>query len=287
MAKYKVSYKILRQQGEDMKAVAKMVDGYAESIGKIRGKLGSDNMLAEIRNNLQKLSTQLGESRAILNTAGELLVKNVESYGGVELRQVKKVDAMKSQNRDFYKRPVVVASAGGAAGGAAAAATVNVAAPSAPNTSAASSAPVATTEQTAPTNTESSHAELPHVSVNKDGLNKFGPEMPTKAQPISAASVEKQQVTPANGNATVKAGTKIPNMNTAGKAAIGAAGAGIVGAGGVAGGRAIKKRRDLQKSDGETDTDIFDEDDSLGADPLDEDLEKARWRLAELGGDDE
>lgn len=120
MAVYKVSYKVLRQQGEEMKAVAKMVDEYASRVEAIRSKLGNDNMLAPIRDNLRKMNSQLGESRAILNTAGELLIKNVENYGGVETRQVKKVDAMKAHNRDFYKNPVVVASVGGAAGGAAA-----------------------------------------------------------------------------------------------------------------------------------------------------------------------
>jgi hypothetical protein len=155
MAGYKVSYKVLRQQGESMKTVAKMVDDYAERVGRITGKLGTDNMLAEIRSNLQKLRTQLGESRAILNTAGEFLIKSVENYGGAETRQVKKVDAMKAHNRDFYKNPVVVASAGGAVGGAAvaggaqasaSAATVQYAAPSAGTAQAAGPVEAAATE---------------------------------------------------------------------------------------------------------------------------------------------
>lgn len=119
MAEYKVSYKVLGQQGEDMKAVAKMVDSYAERVAQINGKLGSDALLEQVRGNLQKLYTQLGESRSVLNTAGELLLKSVEGYTGAETRQVKKVDSMKAHNRDFYKNPVVVASAGGGAGGAA------------------------------------------------------------------------------------------------------------------------------------------------------------------------
>jgi hypothetical protein len=129
MAGYKVSYKILRQQGDDMKAVGKLVDGYAENVSQIRGKLGSDNMLAEVRNNLQKLQTQLGESRAVLNTAGEFLVQTVDSYSCVEVRQVKNVDGSKAHNRDFYKNPVTVASVGGAAAGVAAAIPVNEPAP--------------------------------------------------------------------------------------------------------------------------------------------------------------
>ncbi|MDR1728470.1 MAG: hypothetical protein LBT74_11210 [Acidobacteriota bacterium] len=137
MAGYKVSYKVLRQQGEALKAVAKLVDGYAERVGQVGGKLGDGEMLAQVRTNLQKLREQLGESRAVLNTAGECLSKSVESYSGVETRQVKKVDGMKAHQRDFYKNPVVVASAGGAAAGAATAAGMSAPAAAAPASSGA------------------------------------------------------------------------------------------------------------------------------------------------------
>jgi len=119
MAGYKVSYKLLHAQGGELKAAAKLLDGYAERVRQINGRLGSDNMLAPVRSNLQKLAAQLGESRGVLNNAGELLSKTVERYSGAETRQVKKVDAMKAHNRDFYKNPIVVASAGTAGGAAA------------------------------------------------------------------------------------------------------------------------------------------------------------------------
>ncbi|MEA4924232.1 MAG: hypothetical protein VB084_02885 [Syntrophomonadaceae bacterium] len=116
MANYKVSYKVLKQQGEELKAVAKLLDGYNERLNQVASRLGQDETLAQIRTNLQKFGVQLGESRAIINTAGELLSKSVESYSNVETRQVKRVDSLKAHNRDFYQNPVVVASAGGAAG---------------------------------------------------------------------------------------------------------------------------------------------------------------------------
>lgn len=122
---YKVSYKVLSQQGEDLKAVAKLVDGYTERVNQIYGKLGQDEMLAAVQGNLQKLSIQLGESRAIINMAGEVLAKSVESYTAVETSQVQQVDSLKAHNRDFYQNPVAVASAGGAAAGAAAGMTIN------------------------------------------------------------------------------------------------------------------------------------------------------------------
>jgi hypothetical protein len=119
MPRYKVSYKILRQQGDDMKAAAKLVDGYSERIAQVSSKLGVGDLLAQVRTNLGKLREQLGESRTVLNTAGEFLVKTVDNYTGVEIRQVKKADSTKAHNRDFYKNPVVVASVGGAAAGGA------------------------------------------------------------------------------------------------------------------------------------------------------------------------
>ncbi len=127
MAGYKVSYKVLSQQGDALKALAKQVDGYASRVNTIRGKLGEDELLSTVRQNLTKLSQQLGESRVVLNMAGELIGKSVERYGGTEKNVVKKVDSVKAHNRDFYKNPVVVASAGGTvAGGAGAAAATAV-----------------------------------------------------------------------------------------------------------------------------------------------------------------
>lgn len=123
MAKYKVSYKILREQSEELKTVAKLLDGYTEQVEQIRGRLGQDEMLSSVCDNLQKLCTQLGESRAIINMAGEVLSNSVEDYNTLETRQVKKVDALKAHNRDFYKNPVVVASVGSTAGASAAGAT--------------------------------------------------------------------------------------------------------------------------------------------------------------------
>lgn len=126
MAVYKVSYNMLSQQGEELKKLAKLVDGYVDRINSVKGKLGDDKMLAQVRTNLGTLVTQLGETRAVMNTAGGLLSKTVESYSASETRQVKKVDSLKAHNRDFYKNPVVVASAGGAAAGAAAAAAPTI-----------------------------------------------------------------------------------------------------------------------------------------------------------------
>jgi hypothetical protein len=238
MARYKVSYKVLRQQGEDIKAAAKMIDGYADRVSKIRGRLGGDNMLAEIRNNLNQLGAQLGESRAILNTAGELLVKNVESYGGVEARQVKKVGGMRAHNRDFYKNPVVVASAGGAAGGIAA-------------TGAAGAAtPAATTINYSDNSVNVAFAAPePETSAATPGTAPIAgpqsvPAESVQAQPLSSSPIVTNEVLvepPPVG------------MSPVAKAAAGLGAAGVVAAGAVLGGREIKKRRDVEDTKAESD----------------------------------
>jgi len=262
MATYKVSYKVLRQQGEDMKAAAKLLDGYADRVGKVRGNLGDDNMLAEIRRNLGALATALGESRTVLNTAGELLIKNVENYGGVETRQVKKVDGMRAHNRDFYKKPVVVASAGGAAGGAAVAGAAS--APT-PTVTPAAVAPNASTSYAAPEPIVQSAAEGSFSTVPLS--NQASAPQAANA----AASIPSSE--------TPKAADLLSGMSTAAKAGIGAAGAAAVAAGGILGGREIKKRRDGEKQDAAPEPEE--------GDLLEMELEKARKRVSELENSEE
>ena len=275
MAKYKVSYKVLRQQGEDMKAAAKLIDGYAERVNKIRGKLGSDNMLAEIRNNLQKLAAQLGESRAVLNTAGELLIKNVENYGGVEMRQVKKVDGMRAHNRDFYKNPVVVASAGGAAAGGAvagatASATASAGGASTPSHGASSAAPSpAPEEATAPEatyNYTDNSVNVTYANAEPAASAPIQEAQPVTAQPVVA------QAPPVTATAPPKVAVSpvtAAAQSTAAKVGAGAAGGAAVAAGSIFGGREIKKHMDEKEQEDSGDT-------------AEAELENARRRLSEL-----
>ena len=133
---YKVSYKVVSEQGEQLKNIAKDMDTYVTRVNQIVSKLGNDELLQSVRNDLNKFKQQLEEEKTILNLAGQVITDVVQSYTGVEKKSVGKVDKAKAHNRDFYKRPVAVASAGGVsaaagggAGGAAAAyasSTVNV-----------------------------------------------------------------------------------------------------------------------------------------------------------------
>ena len=123
---YKVSYKVVSEQGEQLKKTAKDMDGYVNQLNQIISKLGSDELLQSVRTDLGKFKQQLEEEKTILNLAGQVIADVVQSYTGAEKKNVQKVDRTKAHNRDFYKRPVTVASAGG--GGATASATASAAA---------------------------------------------------------------------------------------------------------------------------------------------------------------
>ncbi|NLT15704.1 MAG: hypothetical protein GXY05_15360 [Clostridiales bacterium] len=236
MARYKVSYKVLREQGEELKAAAKLMDGYTERVNQIRGKLGSDEMLASVRNNLQKLAVQMGESRAIINMAGSVLTQSVEGYATLESRQVKKVDALKAHNRDFYKNPVVVASAGGAAAGGAtgAAAAANTAAPTG-----AAAGP--TTVEYTQNNTVINYNAAPEASAAPADTPAASFTAPSGAGAGTAAAGAGAQK-----SAAVGAGI------AAGAGALGAA----AGAGGAyAAGRVKKRREEQKKTEAEKDAD--------------------------------
>ncbi|MCR4990592.1 MAG: hypothetical protein K6A38_07000 [Lachnospiraceae bacterium] len=117
---YKVSYKVVSEQGEQLKNTAKDMDNYIQSLNQIVSKLGNDELLNSVREDLKKFQKQLEEEKTILNLAGQILSEIVQSYSGAEKKSVQKVDKTKAHNRDFYKRPVAVASAGGGAATAAA-----------------------------------------------------------------------------------------------------------------------------------------------------------------------
>ena len=116
---YKVSYKVVTEQGEQLKNIAKEMDNYINRINQIVSKLGSDELLQQVRGDLNKFKQQLEEEKTVLNLAGGVITDVVQNYSGTEKKSVGKVDKAKAHNRDFYKRPVAVASAGGAAAGAA------------------------------------------------------------------------------------------------------------------------------------------------------------------------
>ena len=124
---YKISYKVAAEQAEQLKNIAKDMDNYVNQLIQIVGRLGNDELLQSVRNDLNKFKKQLEEEKTVLNLASSVISDVIQSFSGVEKKSVGKVDKAKAHNRDFYKRPVAVASAGGgAAAGAAAASHVSV-----------------------------------------------------------------------------------------------------------------------------------------------------------------
>ena len=124
---YKISYKVAAEQAEQFKNIAKDMDNYVNQLNQIVGKLGNDELLQSVRNDLNKFKKQLEEEKTVLNLASSVISDVIQSFSGVEKKSVGKVDKAKAHNRDFYKRPVAVASAGGgAAAGAATASHVSV-----------------------------------------------------------------------------------------------------------------------------------------------------------------
>ena len=118
---YKVSYKVVSEQGEQLKNISKDMENYINEVNQIVSKLGNDELLQSVRADLNKFKQQLEEEKTILNLAGSVITDVIKSYTGVEKKSVQKVDKAKAHNRDFYKRPVAVASAGGVSAGTAAA----------------------------------------------------------------------------------------------------------------------------------------------------------------------
>ena len=132
---YKVSYKVICEQGEQLKKTAKEIENNINQMNQIISKLGNDQLLQSVRSDLKKFNQQLETEKQVLGIAGQILADVVQSYSSTEKKSVAKVDKAKAHNRDFYKRPVVVASAGGASavaasggGAASASSSVNVSA---------------------------------------------------------------------------------------------------------------------------------------------------------------
>jgi len=132
---YKVSYKVISEQGEQLKKTAKEIENNINQMNQIISKLGNDQLLQSVRSDLKKFNQQLETEKQVLGIAGQILADVVQSYSSTEKKSVAKVDKAKAHNRDFYKRPVAVASAGGASavaasggGAASASSSVNVSA---------------------------------------------------------------------------------------------------------------------------------------------------------------
>ena len=198
---YKVSYKVVSEQGEALKKTAKDMDNYISQLDQITSKLGNDELFQSVREQLKKFKQQLEEERTVLNLAGQVITEVVQSYTGAEKKSVQKVDKAKAHNRDFYKRPVAVASAGGA-------------------TAAAGAASASSTQV---------YQSVENISVTNTTVINQAPEPAVS----SGATVIPDAAVASGSTPVAGAGIGAGNMAAAAATFVAAAGAGLVGAAAV------------------------------------------------------
>ncbi len=63
MSSYKISYKLLKQQTEEMQKVATQMNSLVEKINNASANLGQDELLAKARASLQQSSTKMKHCR--------------------------------------------------------------------------------------------------------------------------------------------------------------------------------------------------------------------------------
>ncbi len=115
MSTYKVSYKLLKQQIEEMGKVATEVNSLTERVTSASQRLGDDELLARARTNLTQISSKMQESATILKVASTVLAEVIEQYDGTETKNVSQSEGTKAYSRDFYKNPVTISDIGGVA----------------------------------------------------------------------------------------------------------------------------------------------------------------------------
>ncbi len=113
MSTYKVSYKLLAQQADDLTKLGTKLGTLAETLNAIPAKMGQGEMLEKAKADIQALASQMGSQGELLSIAGATLSEVVEDYSGVETKMVQQTETTRAHNRDFYKNPVAVSSGSG------------------------------------------------------------------------------------------------------------------------------------------------------------------------------
>ncbi|WP_026670773.1 hypothetical protein [Butyrivibrio sp. AE3006] len=239
---YKVSYKVVSEQGEQLKKTAKDFDNYVNQLNQIVSKLGNDELLQSVREDLKKFQKQLEEERTVFNLAGQVISDVIQSYTGAEKKSVQKVDKAKAHSRDFYKRPVVVASAGGGAAagaGAAASASASAGASASVNVSGGGNTSVNYT------NVESTVVNQTNVYVNNAA--------PSTGTPVSSSPVsgefDTSGITPGIGSVTSDIASGGGASNMASGIAAAAVGAATAAAAGGTAATYLKSKKENENAD--------------------------------------
>ncbi len=111
MAEYKVSYKLLAQQAEELLKISSQLNTYNEQLAAIVPKLGEGELLATAKSNINAMASQMGEGAELTSIAGNMLKETIDEYSNVEVKLTQQAEGTRAHSRDFYKNPVSVGSA--------------------------------------------------------------------------------------------------------------------------------------------------------------------------------
>ncbi len=111
MSEYKISYKLLKQQTEEMQKLSTQMTTLSQRVAAASSKLGQDELLAKARTSLQQCTTKINDTAQVITTAASLIEEVMGEYTGTEKKNVGKAEGTKAHSRDFYKNPVVISDA--------------------------------------------------------------------------------------------------------------------------------------------------------------------------------
>lgn len=225
MAKFKVSYKLLKQAAQDLETVSKEVIDHMDALEKVGNNLQDESVLTGVKRSLLDGSAKLNEYMESLKTISKSMTLVVEKYTATENNNSKKMDSARAHNRDFYKNAVSVPSASvGSSGGGGAAVTA---------------APTATT------------AAATVVNVNVGGADMGG------SGSVQSPAATTAGYTPVSSSGGTTSGATFVPSGSAGSAAAASGGMGtaatagaaaVVGAAAVAGGVAAAAKSKKKKA---------------------------------------
>ncbi len=113
MSEYKISFKLIKQQTDEMNKVVSQLNTFSERINAASSKLGQDELLQKARMSLTQCIGTVGEVSEILGIASATLAEIIEEYTGTETKNVSQAEGTRAHTRDFYKNPVVISDSAG------------------------------------------------------------------------------------------------------------------------------------------------------------------------------
>jgi len=102
VAGYKISYKILHEQGHEYTAISKEVGMLSEDLLAVQKQLSEHTMMDSVRTSLSLLINQVKEIQITMKTAGDKLVTITEKYQSSETKVKETITQTGVSKKDFY-----------------------------------------------------------------------------------------------------------------------------------------------------------------------------------------